>query len=155
MMPRLTAATEAASGLPLHRFLLLSQLTASARAMYPPVIAAVLVPPSACSTSQSIMIEFSPSAFKSMQARSDLPMSREISCVRPPMRPLTDSRSLRVLVALGSIAYSAVIQPRPLPRPQRGTSSSALAPQTTRAHPHSMTADPPPSPTQSLAPSPP
>ena len=29
------------------------------------------------------------------------------------MRPFTDSRSLRVWVARGSIAYSAVTQPRP------------------------------------------
>ena len=105
-------------------------------------MAAVLVPPSAWSTSQSSMIEFSPSAFRSMQARSDRPISREISCVRPPTRPFTDSRSLRVLVDRGSIAYSAVIQPRPLPRRQRGTSSSTLAAQSTRVEPNSTSTEP-------------
>jgi manganese-dependent inorganic pyrophosphatase len=39
-----------------------SQAIASTSATYPPVTAAVLVPPSACSTSQSMMIVFSPSA---------------------------------------------------------------------------------------------
>src|SRR6266699_5250899 len=105
-------------------------------------MAAVLVPPSAWSTSQSSMIEFSPSAFRSMQARSDRPISREISCVRPPTRPLTDSRSLRVLVDRGSIAYSAVTQPRPPPRRQRGTSSSTLAAQSTLVEPNSTSTEP-------------
>ncbi len=54
---------------------------------------------------------FSPIAARSMHARSDRPMSRLISCVRPPTLPLTDSRPLRVCVAAGSIAYSAVSQP--------------------------------------------
>src|SRR5215469_5543918 len=142
MMPTLTAATEVGSGLPLSRFLPASQLIASASATYPPVTAAVLVPPSAWRTSQSIMIEFSPSAFRSMQARSDRPISREISCVRPPIRPFTDSRSLRVLVDLGSIAYSAVIQPSPLPRRQRGTSSRTLAAHSTRVAPNSTSTEP-------------
>ena len=48
-----------------------------------------------------------------MTARSERPIRRLISWVRPPMRPLTDSRSERVLVAPGSMAYSAVTQPRP------------------------------------------
>jgi hypothetical protein len=91
------------------------------------VIAAVRVPPSACSTSQSIAMVFSPSAFKSMHARNDRPMSRLISWVRPPTRPLTDSRSERSWVAAGSIAYSAVSQPRPVPLRQRGTPSVTLA----------------------------
>jgi hypothetical protein len=63
------------------------------------VIAAVRVPPSACRTSQSSAMVFSPSASRSMLARSDRPISRLISWVRPPIRPLTDSRSLRVCVA--------------------------------------------------------
>ena len=58
-----------------------------------------------------------------MTARSERPTSREISWVRPPIRPLTDSRSVRVLVARGSIAYSAVTQPCPVPLRQRGTPS--------------------------------
>ncbi len=78
-------------------------------------MAAVRVPPSACSTSQSRTMVFSPRALVSMTARRLRPMSRLISWVRPPMRPLTLSRSERVLVARGSMAYSAVTQPVPLP----------------------------------------
>ena len=51
--------------------------------------------------------------------------------MRPPIRPLTDSRSERVLVAAGSMAYSAVTQPRPEPLRQRGTPSEADAAQST------------------------
>src|SRR5689334_8794493 len=58
------------------------------------------------------------------------------------MRPLTDSRSLRVFVARGSIAYSAVTQPSPLPRRQRGTSSATLAAHSTRVAPNSTSTDP-------------
>ena len=61
-MPTLTADTEVSSGSPLVRFRAASQATASARATYPPVTAAVLVPPSAWSTSQSMTMVFSPSA---------------------------------------------------------------------------------------------
>ena len=61
-MPTLTAATEVSSGSPLVRLRPLSQATASASATYPPVTAAVRVPPSACSTSQSMTMVFSPSA---------------------------------------------------------------------------------------------
>ena len=141
-MPTLTAATDPTSGSPLSRLRPRSQPIASARATYPPVIAAVRVPPSACSTSQSMTIVFSPRALVSTQARRDRPTSREISWVRPPIRPLTDSRSPRVLVARGSIAYSAVTQPRPLPRRQRGTSSVALAAQSTRVDPNSTSTEP-------------
>ena len=96
------------------------------------MIAAVRVPPSACSTSQSMAMVFSPSAARSMHARSDRPTSRLISCVRPPTRPLTDSRSDRSWVAAGSIAYSAVSQPSPEPLRQRGTPSVTLAVHMTR-----------------------
>src|SRR6478735_3424817 len=77
-----------------------------------------------------------------MTARSERPINREISWVRPPMRPFTDSRSERVLVAAGSIAYSAVTQPRPEPLRQRGTPSEAEAAQSTRVPPNAMTTDP-------------
>ena len=106
------------------------------------MIAAVRVPPSACSTSQSMVIVLSPRALASTQARSDLPTRREISIVRPPSRPLTDSRSPRVFVARGSIAYSAVTQPSPLPRRHRGSSSATLAAQSTRVAPNSTSTDP-------------
>src|SRR5690242_13845243 len=85
---------------------------------------------------------FSPRAPRSIAARSERPMSRLISCVRPPMRPLTDSRSLRVCVARGSIAYSAVTQPSPEPLRQRGTPSVTLAAHSTRVRPNSTSTDP-------------
>src|SRR3712207_3965324 len=88
---------------------------------------AVRVPPSACRTSQSMAMLFSPRAARSIEARSERPMSRLISWVRPPIRPLTDSRSLRVWVARGSIEYSAVTQPSPDPLRHRGTPSVTLA----------------------------
>ena len=59
----------------------------------------------------------------STQARSARPISREISCVLPPIFPLTDSRDERSSVARGSIEYSAVTQPRPVSLRQRGTPS--------------------------------
>jgi hypothetical protein len=64
------------------------------------------VPPSAHSTSQSTAIVRSPSFFRSTAARNERPIRRWISLPRPP-----GSRLLRVCVARGSIAYSAVSQP--------------------------------------------
>ncbi len=63
MMPTLTAATEPVSGSPASASSALSVAMASASATYAPVIAAVRVPPSAWSTSQSSTIVFSPSAW--------------------------------------------------------------------------------------------
>ena len=77
-----------------------------------------------------------------MMARRERPISREISWVRPPILPLTDSRSERVLVARGSIAYSAVTQPRPSPLSQRGTPSVKEAVHSTRVLPNSISAEP-------------
>src|SRR6478735_3280781 len=77
-----------------------------------------------------------------MTARSERPIRREISWVRPPMRPLTDSREFRVFVARGSIAYSAVTQPRPLPLRQRGTPSVSDAAHSTRVPPNSTSTEP-------------
>ena len=69
-------------------------------------------------------------------------MRREISWVRPPSLPLTDSRSLRVVVARGSIEYSAVTHPLPESFNQRGTPgendavhSTLVRPKDTRAEP--------------------
>ena len=62
MMPTLTAATDPPSGSPESAPAALRWVTASARATYAPVIAAVHVPPSAWSTSQSRTMVFSPSA---------------------------------------------------------------------------------------------
>src|SRR6185437_14971734 len=88
---------------------------------------AVRVPPSACSTSQSITICFSPSAERSVMARKDRPTSRWISCVRPDCLPCAASRRIRLPVERGSIPYSAVTQPLPVPLRKPGTPSSRLA----------------------------
>src|SRR6478752_10617934 len=77
-----------------------------------------------------------------MTARRLRPISRLISCVRPPIRPLTDSRSERVFVARGSIAYSLVTQPSPEPLRQRGTPSVTLAATSTRVEPYSTSTEP-------------
>src|SRR4051812_613420 len=58
------------------------------------------------------------------------------------MRPFTDSRSDRVCVDRGSIAYSAVTQPRPLPLRHRGTPSVTDAAHSTRVAPNSTNTDP-------------
>ena len=113
----------------------MSPCSASSSATNPPVIAAQRVPPSASSTSQSIQTVRSPSRSKSTTPRSARPISRWISTVRPSARPFDTSRCLRSPVDAGSIPYSAVTQPRPLPRIQRGTSSSTEAVQITRVPP--------------------
>src|SRR5690625_794074 len=77
-----------------------------------------------------------------MQARCDRPTTRLYAWVRPPTRPLTDSRSERVWVAAGSMAYSAVSQPCPEPLRQRGTPSVTLAVHMTRVLPNSTSTDP-------------
>ena len=64
-------------------------------------------------------------------ARSARPISRWISTVRPPGWPRETSRSTRSPVDAGSSEYSAVIQPRPELRSQRGTPSSIVAVQST------------------------
>ena len=69
-------------------------------------------------------------------------MRRWISTVRPSGRPFETSRRFRSPVEAGSIPYSAVAQPRPLPDIQRGTSSSTLAVQITRVPPASIRHDP-------------
>ena len=60
----------------------------------------------------------------SQTPRSERPMSRWISWVRPDGDPLVTSRRMRSGEAPGSIEYSAVTQPLPEPRIQRGTPSS-------------------------------
>ena len=61
----------------------------------------------------------------SATARRLRPMRRWISWVRPDWRPRAASRSPRRSVEPGSIEYSAVIQPRPLPWRKRGTAGSS------------------------------
>ena len=60
----------------------------------------------------------------SQPARRLRPIRRWISIVRPLCLPLAASRPTRSGDEPGSIEYSAVTQPLPLPRIQRGTSSS-------------------------------
>ena len=62
--------------------------------------------------------------------------------MRPSGRPLVTSRCLRSPVDAGSIPYSAVSQPRPLPAIQRGTDSCTDAVQITRVSPHEISAEP-------------
>ncbi len=75
-------------------------------------------------------------------ARSERPINRWISTVRPLCLPLAASRSIRSGDAPGSIEYSAVTQPLPLPRIQRGTSSSMLAVHNTRVLPNVTSTEP-------------
>ena len=68
----------------------------------------------------------------SQTERSERPMSRWISWVRPDGLPFAASRPMRSGHDPGSIEYSAVTQPLPLPCIQRGTSSSIEAVHSTR-----------------------
>jgi hypothetical protein len=108
--------------------------------MHPPVMPAVRVPPSAWSTSQSIRMVYSPKAIVAMAARNERPIRRWISWVRPP-GPFR-SRWVRSTVARGSMAYSAVTQPSPVPFLNPGTPGSTLAVQCTRVPPMRMRQDP-------------
>ena len=104
-------------------------------ATYAPQIAAQRVPPSAWRTSQSSQSVRSPSASKSATARIARPISRWISTVRPCCLPRDASRCTRSPVDAGRSEYSAVIQPLPWPRSQRGMSSSTMAVQSTFVRP--------------------
>ena len=103
--------------------------------MYPPVMDAVRVPASACRTSQSTVIVRSPSFARSVTARSERPINRWISCVRPPGRPLFTSRGDRSFVDAGSMEYSPVTHPFPVPFSHRGASSETDAAINTRVLP--------------------
>jgi len=70
------------------------------------------------------------------------PISRWISCVRPPILPFSASRGVRVSVARGSMPYSAVTQPRPELRIQPGTPGSMVALHSTRVWPTSIRTEP-------------
>src|SRR5580658_1136982 len=141
-MPTDTAATCPCSGLAAISRRLCSCSQACERATNAPVMAAVRVPPSACSTSQSSVTVRSPSALRSTTARSERPMRRWISWVRPLCLPRAASRAVRVWVARGSMPYSAVIQPCPLPRRKCGTESSTLAVHSTCVSPNSTSTEP-------------
>ena len=82
--PTDTAATDSRTGSAVSIERSRIQAIASHSATKLPVMAAVRVPPSAWITSQSSWIVRSPSAGRSTTARSARPISRWISCVRPP-----------------------------------------------------------------------
>ena len=100
------------------------------------------MPPSAWSTSQSIQTVRSPRASRFTEALKDRPMSRWISWPRPLGRPLEMSRGVLWWVDRGSMAYSALTHPLPLPRRKGGTFSSTEAVQSTWVCPHRIQADP-------------
>src|SRR4051794_15127132 len=135
-MPQLTAATFWRIGSAAIACCASRVSTAILKATQAPEIAAVRVPPSAWMTSQSSVICRSPSFSRSTTARSERPISRWISCVRPDCLPDAASRRPRVWVARGSMPYSAVTQPRPLPRSQPGSEVSTDAVHSTRVSPN-------------------
>src|SRR5215471_8387241 len=137
--PTEIAATESWSGGRARWFWFESQTNASCNATRAPLMAAVRVPPSASSTSQSSVIVRSPNAVRSVTARSERPISRWISCARPPVWL---ERGVRSPVARGSMPYSAVTQPFCCPRSQPGTRSSTLAVHSTRVLPIVTIAEP-------------
>src|SRR3954447_15600152 len=126
-MPQEIAATLSRSTLVFTMLRAFIQLRQSASATHAPVIEAVRVPPSACSTSQSTVIWRSPRASRFTVARSKRPIRRWISTVRPFCLPAAASRRVRSRVARGSIPYSAVTQPRPCPLSHGGNRSSSVA----------------------------
>ena len=118
-----------------------SAFRARASATAAPVMAAVRVPPSAWITSQSRITVRSPRACMSTTERRLRPISRWISWVRPPILPRSLSRGVRVTVDRGSMAYSAVTQPRPELRSQPGTPGSMVALVSTRVFPRETNTD--------------
>ena len=141
-MPTLMAAIESRSGSSARDPASISRERAWWRATHAPQIDAQRVPPSAWRTSQSSHTVRSPRASRSTTARSERPIRRWISVVRPSGRPLATSRGFRSPVDPGSIPYSAVTQPRPRPRIQGGTASSTEAVQITRVRPTEIRALP-------------
>jgi hypothetical protein len=74
--------------------------------------------------------------------RSERPINRWISWVRPPGRPRFTSRCERSVVDAGSIEYSPVTHPLPVPRSHRGASGDTDAAQSTRVFPIENNTDP-------------
>ena len=141
-MPQEIAATCSRKGLTEMMERDCIQRKQSCSATQPPVIAAVRVPPSAWITSQSTTIWRSPIAGRLQTARRLRPIRRWISCVRPDGLPDVTSRRVRSWVARGSMAYSAVTQPLPLPRSQMGPRSSSEAVHSTRVSPKATRQEP-------------
>ena len=141
-MPAEMAATVSFSGSVISTPFSNSFCTAMLKATNAPLMLAVRVPPSAWITSQSIRIWRSPNKVMSTTARSERPIRRWISWVRPDCLPAAASRRMRLAVEAGSIPYSAVTQPWPLPRKKGGTLSSMVAVQMTLVLPHSIKTEP-------------
>ncbi len=117
-----------------------SQAQASASATHPPVMPAVRVPPSAWSTSQSTRMVYSPNAIV-RHRRAERAADQALDLLGAPPGPFR-SRWVRSTVARGSMAYSAVTQPSPVPFLNPGTPGSTLAVQCTRVPPIRMRQDP-------------
>ena len=103
-------------------------------------MAAVRVPPSASSTSQSRVIGALAERLEvgdGAQRAADEPLDLE----RAPAAHVL-ARGMRSAEERGSMAYSAVTQPWPLPRRKPGTRSSTVAAQSTRVRPISTRAEP-------------
>ena len=81
------------------------------------------MPPSACSTSQSTQIVRSPSASKSTTPRSERPIRRWISTVRPSGRPLRDVARLALA---GRRGQHPVLGRHPAAAPARHPARHAL-----------------------------
>src|SRR6516162_2556559 len=141
-MPQEMAATLSRSTADFTMLRAFIQPMQSASATQAPVIEAVRVPPSACSTSQSTVIWRSPSASRSTVARNERPIRRWISTVRPFCLPADASRRVRSNVARGSMPYSAVTQPRPWPFNHGGNRSSRVAVTRTWVSPNFTRQDP-------------
>ncbi len=77
----------------------------------------------------------------STQALRERPTRRWISVLLPSGPPLEVERDTRTEVDLGSMAYSAVTQPRPVPRRKGGTFSSTVAVQSTLVSPKEASTD--------------
>ncbi len=82
----------------------------------------------------------SPNPKEVSAARRLRPIRRWISAVRPPGP--RRSRADRSEVERGNMAYSAVTQPRPLPRRHAGTPSCTLAAHNTTVFPMVTTQEP-------------
>ena len=78
----------------------------------------------------------------STTARSERPIRRWISTVRPSGRPRVTSRGLRLPVEAGSMPYSAVSQPPPDASRHAGHAATSDAVQITRVPPIEISADP-------------
>ena len=88
------------------------------------------------------MTDISPMATRSVTARSERPIRRWISWVRPDCFPLAASRPTRSADDPGSSEYSAVTQPLPPPRSHGGTRSSTDAVHSTLVLPIDTSTDP-------------